>query len=195
VSIEAVLAMTAPWLGKKPKLRLSLAKRGLFWLTLSIVLDYSTSWLMMSSLGASAEGTALVRDFYETRTVGAFLALLDSQVVWIVLVVAAAAAFLVYRGKVEPKDKMLFLLYQYLGLAVALAWLMGAGRLMLGPTSNVSALIQSVYGPDAGSWSDSVLLVAVGTIILFDFVWTYHKSIHRLIANSNYGGPCYLRSD
>ena len=171
--------MTAGLLAKNPGLRLSLAKHGLFWISLSIVLDYSTSWVMMSSLGASAEGTLLVREFYESRTVGAFLALLDSQMIWIVLVVAAAAAFLIYLRKVEPKDKTLFLLYQYLGFAVALAWLMGAGRLMLGPTSNVSALIQSAYGSSAGSSSDLLLFVGAGIVVLTDFLWTCHKANRR----------------
>jgi hypothetical protein len=131
---------------------------------------------MMSVLGASAEGTALVRDFYESRTIGALLALLASQEIWILLVVAAAAAFLVYRRRVAPKNKTLVVLYQYLGFAVALAWLMGAGRMMLGPTSNLSALIGSVCGGEAGSWSYTLMFVGVGVIILFDFLWTCNKA-------------------
>jgi hypothetical protein len=134
---------------------------------------------MMSLLGASAEGTVLVRDFYESRTIGALFALLVSQEIWILLVVAAVAAFLIYRRGVAPKEKILLILYQYLGLAVALAWLMGAGRMMLGPTSNVSALIGSVYGSESGSWSYSLLLVGVGVIVVIDFFWTYRKGTRR----------------
>ena len=164
---------------KNPELRLSLARHGLLLISLSIALDYSTSWVMMSFLGASAEGTALVRDFYERRTTGALLALLASQEIWILLLMGAAAAFLVYRRSVTPKNKTLIVLYQYLGLPVGLAWLMGAGRMMLGPTSNVSALIGSVYGGEVGSWSYTLMFLGVGVIVIFDFLWTYRRATRK----------------
>jgi len=162
-------------LAKNPRLRLSLARNGLILLSLSIAFDYSTSWTMMSLLGASAEGNALVRGFYESRDAGAFIALVESQSLYISVLIAALAAFLIYR-KETIKNKVLVVVSPYLAFAVALAWLLGAERITLGPTSNLSAFVTTDYGQQAGSWSYSLMAVGVGIVILTDLLWTYFRA-------------------
>ncbi|MGD0319745.1 MAG: hypothetical protein ABSB56_08615 [Nitrososphaerales archaeon] len=148
------------------------AKHALFWVSVAIGLDYLTSWTMMSFLGPTAEGSVVTRDFFVSRNLGTFAALFESQLSWVVIFGVALAAFLVFRFQPKAFDRHpLSDQKAFLEVASIIAWCFGAYRLMIGPTSNVSAFIASAYGQQVGDNAYELLIAVAAVVVFSDFLW------------------------
>jgi hypothetical protein len=154
------------------KLPLPVAKHALFWVSIAIGLDYLTSWTMMSFLGPTAEGSVVTRDFFISRTLGTFAALFESQLSWVAIFVVALASYLVFRLRPKALDRRPWSDQKtFLEGASIIAWCFGAYRLMIGPTSNVSAFIISAYGQKTGDNAYELLIVVAAVVVFSDFLW------------------------
>ena len=160
-----------------PKRSLQIVKHALFWVSVAISLDYLTSWTMMSFLGPTAEGSVVTRDFFISRNLGTFAALFESQLSWVVVFGVALTAFLVYRLRPRAFDRPpLSNQKTFLAFASIIAWWFGAYRLMIGPTSNISAFIISAYGQQVGDNAYEVLIAVVAAVVFSDFLWVLFVS-------------------
>lgn len=162
-------------LGERPAATYILVKHGAFWLSLSIVFDYTTSWGMMSLLGPSTEGSVQTSAFFETRSLGTLLTLLESQWPWIFFLGAIWIAFLSLRkwglrGRRIPNS-----LKSLLALSIVFAWLMGAWRFARGPTSNIAAFAIKAYGVGTGDWIFYILFWLAGLAVAIDLIAVYAR--------------------
>jgi hypothetical protein len=155
-----------------PAQSLTVAKHALFWVSAGIGLDYLTSWTMMSLLGPTAEGSIVTRDFFISRNLGTFAVLFESQLTWVAVFGVALAAFLVFRFRPRVFDRPpLSNEKPFLALAPIIAWCFGGYRLMIGPTSNVSAFIATAYGGKVGDTAYELLIALTAVVVFSDLIW------------------------
>jgi hypothetical protein len=173
---------------------MQVAKHALLWVSAGIGLDYATSWSMMSSLGATAEGSVVTRDFFVSPNVLTLAALLESQATWILIFAVSLTSFLVFRYNPKAFDKPpLSNQKAFLGLASIIAWWFGAYRAMIGPTSNVSAFIATAYGHQVGDNAYEVLIVIAAAVAALDFIRVLVLGLRRGSRISRFTDPAATR--
>jgi hypothetical protein len=123
---------------------------------------------MMSLLGPDSEGSLPTRTFFEIRTLGSLVSLVSSQYPWVVILGITVSAYILSRTRFSTVT-----MPRYLG--VTLSWPLGVYRLMVGPSSNVSAILLT-YGPVATNGGYFVVFVGAGTLAIIDFVRTLNRS-------------------
>jgi hypothetical protein len=152
-----------PWISKLDNYALTrtLLRHGFFWISFSILFDYLTSWIMMSMKGASAEGNATARTFFEQRTLAAFLTLVESQWYWIIFISMGGIAYFAWT------NSRVFRLIASRGFEIRLTlmftWVTALFRLVMGPSTNVAAII------DRSIYSVIIFSILFATVIAGDF--------------------------
>ena len=128
---------------------------------------------MMSLLGPTAEGSVVTRNFFISRNVGTFDALFESQLTWVAVFGVTLAAFLVFKLRPRIFERPpLSNEKPFLALAPIIAWCFGGYRLMIGPTSNISAFIVTAYGKQVGDTAYELLIAVAAGVVFSDLVWT-----------------------
>ncbi len=135
----------------------------------------------MSLKGPLSEGNPVPRAFFEERNLTTFLALVGSQWEWIFLVLAAGGAYFAPRN-VRASN---FISSRKLGVCYPLAmlcgWIPTFGRLALGPSTNLVAIIYPTT--DFATF----LSIFFTLLILSDFLLTAFR--FRVKNNASLGLP------